>query len=525
MTDLASTSDLASAPGGDYNLVPYDSKPFPQSQPPRLAALATMFGLAPPDVSRCSVLELGCASGGNIIPLAMRFPESRFRGVDLTVRHVREGQARVRELGLENIHIEQGDIAALDLGGERFDYIVCHGVYSWVPPPVRDAILRISANNLTKNGVAYVSYNVYPGWQLRGVIRDMMIYHAGTEGDPSMRVAKARWVLDNIAKSSRGGTPYGEMLRTEAGQLSGMGDSYILGEFLERENAPCYFRDFAAKAETHGLVYLCETDLPECIPEHIGADVGAMIRVMSGNNLIPLEQYMDFFKGRTFRQTLLVKAARSAAIKRQLVPEGVRDLHVSGRMTLTDKGDGTLVFSSPTGASLATRHAGVHHAMQRLSDVFPATRTVADLVAEGRVADRRAVADLDRAILDAVFKMIMVGLLDVSTVPLRTKAAGSRPRAWQLSRLDALRGSSWTTSPAHNIVQLDAVCSALLPFLDGTHDRDALQGKLLTFVQEGRIRLVDTVTGADLTPDRLKVAAKEHVTLALDKLAAGGLLE
>ena len=56
---------------------------------------------------------------------------------------------------------------------------------------MRDAILRISADNLTKNGVAYVSYNVYPGWQLRGVICDMVIYHAGTEGDPRVRVAKA----------------------------------------------------------------------------------------------------------------------------------------------------------------------------------------------------------------------------------------------------------------------------------------------------------------------------------------------
>jgi methyltransferase family protein/predicted methyltransferase family protein len=205
---------------------------------------------------QCSMLELGCASGGNIIPLAMRFPGSRFRGVDLTERHVRDGQARVQELGLGNIRIEQGDIAALDLAGERFDYIVCHGVYSWVPSTVRDAILRISADNLTENGVAYVSYNVYPGWQLRGVIRDMMIYHAGTEGDPRTRVAKARWVLDNIAKSSPGDTPYGEMLRSEAKLLAGMDDSYILGEFLERENAPCYFRDFAAKAEAHRLVYL-----------------------------------------------------------------------------------------------------------------------------------------------------------------------------------------------------------------------------------------------------------------------------
>jgi methyltransferase-like protein/2-polyprenyl-3-methyl-5-hydroxy-6-metoxy-1,4-benzoquinol methylase len=519
-------TELVSAPGGDYNLVPYVSKPFPQSQPPRLAALAAMFGLASPDVSQCKMLELGCASGGNIIPLALRFPDGQFRGVDLTERHVFEGQARVRELGLGNIQIDQGDIAALDLGGERFDYIVCHGVYSWVPPPVRDAILRISADNLTENGIAYVSYNVYPGWQLRSVIRDMMIYHAGTEGDPRMRIAKARWVLENIAKSSPGGTPYGEMLRSEAKLLAGTDDSYIFGEFLVRENAPCYFRDFVARAEAHGLVYLCETELQQCIPEHISPDVGAMIRVMSRNNLIPQEQYMDFFKGRTFRQTLLVKASRTAEIERQLVPQRVKGLHVSGRNTLADKGDGTSVFSSPTGGTLATTHPGVRQALQRLSEVFPATRTVAELETEVRGADHRSIADLEDAILDAVFKMIVLGHVNLSTVPLRLgKAAGARPQAWPLSRHDALHGSSWTTNPAHNSVALDVVCTALLPFLDGSHDRDALRQKLLDITREGRIRLLDKSTGRDLKDDALEAAADEQVAVALNKLAAEGLLE
>ena len=511
------------ASGGDYNVMPYVSKPFPQSQPPRLAALAAIFGLRAPDVSRCSVLELGCASGGNIVPLALRFPNSRFRGVDLTERHVRDGQERVRALGLENIRIEQGDIGALALGGERFDYIICHGVYSWVPPAVRDGILRISSDDLSDDGVAYVSYNVFPGWQLRGVIRDMMIYHAGTEGDPKMRVAKARWVLENIAKSSRGGTPYGDMLRREAKQLAGMNDSYILGEFLERENAPCYFRDFAAKAKEHGLTYLCEAELNQCLPEHISAEVGLLIRVMSRNNLIPLEQYMDFFKGRTFRQTLLIKAAREAKIKRQLLPERAQDLHVRGRLTATIDADGGTRFSSPEG-QITTRNPGVREALLRLSELFPASRTVAELVAEGNASNKHA--DLDRAILDAVFKMIVVGLVDVSTVPFRpSQATSGMPTAWPLSRLDGLQRSNWTTSPTHDVMPLDVVCTALLPFLDGTNDRDALRAKLLSAVQQGRIRLQDKATGADLKGERLEAATSEHITLALDKMASAGLFE
>src|SRR5262245_14102044 len=103
------------SPGGEYNVVPYLSKPFPKSHPPTLAALAALFGLAAPAASQCRVLELGCASGGNIIPLAARFPGSRFRGVDLAERHVRDGEARVAALELRNVRIEQGDIATLDL--------------------------------------------------------------------------------------------------------------------------------------------------------------------------------------------------------------------------------------------------------------------------------------------------------------------------------------------------------------------------------------------------------------------------
>jgi SAM-dependent methyltransferase/methyltransferase-like protein len=521
MTEHALTTLPAPAPGGDYNLVPYISKPFPQSQPPRLAALAALFGLSAPPVSQCRVLELGCASGGNIIPLALRFPGSRFRGVDLTERHVRDGQARIAALGLANIRVDQGDIAALDLRAERFDYIVCHGVYSWVPPHVRDAILRIAAEHLADNGIAYVSYNVYPGWHLRGVIRDMMVYHAGMDGDPKLRVAKARWVLDNIAKSSRAGSPYGEMLRREANLLARMDDAYILGEFLERENAPCYFRDFAAKADGFGLAYLCEAELSLCIPEHITPEVGQLIRTMSANNLIPLEQYMDFFNGRAFRQTLLVKTAQAKSIQRILVPERARGLHASGRVSCTATDDGSWVFSAANGGTLTTRDEAVHRALQRLSEAYPGTRTVRELAAEVRALDREA------ALLDAVFRAILVGLLDISSVPLRldpTSAARPRPRAGRLARLDAEHGGTWTTGPAHSAVPLDLVCANLLPLMDGRHDREALKGALLAAVREGRIRITDKTSGLDLAGSALDEAAAQHVSAAIDSLAAAGIL-
>lgn len=509
------------AAGGDYNVVPYLSKPFAQSAPTRLAALAAMFGLSPPAVTGCRMLELGCASGGNLIPLALRFPGARFRGVDLTERHVADGRARVAALDLGNVSIEQGDIGALDLKGERFDFIVCHGVYSWVPAPVREAILRLCGEHLADNGVAYVSYNVHPGWHLRGVIRDMMVYHAGMDGDPKLRIARARWVLDNIAKSSRAGSPYGDMLRGEARLLAGMEDSYILGEFLERENAPCYFRDFAASAAAHGLAYLCEAEIGQCIPEQMSPEIGKLCRTMSGNNLIPLEQYMDFFKGRTFRQTLLVKAAQAGKVERLLTPQRAAQLHFSARLAVAAKDDGSWTFTGANGATLTTRDEAVHRAFARLSEVCPATRTVRELAAEARALDREA------AILDAAFKAVLAGVVEVASVPLRLEPAAAtrpKPKAARLARLDAGQRSAWTTGPNHTVVPIDVVCACLLPLMDGSNDREALQKALLNAVRDGRIRLMDNKTGLALSGTALDAAAADHVARAIAKLAETGLL-
>src|SRR5262245_2282388 len=496
-------------PGGHYNAVPYFSMPYPESQPPRLAALAALHGLAAPGASQCRVLELGCASGGNIIPLALRFPGSRFRGVDLAERHVRDAEARIDALGLKNIRVEQGDIAALDLGAERFDYIVCHGVLSWVPPPVQDAMLRICAENLADNGIAYVSYNVHPGWQLRKVMRDMMLYRAGTEGDPRLRVGKARGALDGIAKAARAGGPFVELLRGEAEMLREQDDSYILSEYLERENWPCYFHDFAARIQTFGLAYLCDAELQHCVPDTIGGDAAAAVRALAGGDLIALEQYMDFVKGRSFRRSLLVKAAQAGKTDRSLQPARAKAMHVSGRFARIGTGRGTWAFESARGGTLTTGNEVVRRALVKLSEVFPATRTARELAAEVRALDQES------TILDAVFTLMLAGLVDVSSVPLRASAAAAsrpKPKAGRLARLDAQQGSAWTTDPAHDMVPLDAVCAVLLPFLDGLHDREALKTKLLAAAGEGRLRLDEATADA-------------QVAAAIATLAAAALLE
>ncbi len=147
-----------------YDELPYDSLPLPETQPDFLAAMAKLHGFDAPDPRRARILELGCAQGGNLIPLAWRWPESDCVGVELSRVQAEAGAAFVKRLGLPNVRIVHGDLAALpdDLGA--FDYIIAHGVFSWVPPAVQQALLEACRRHLSPQGVAYVSFNVAAGW-------------------------------------------------------------------------------------------------------------------------------------------------------------------------------------------------------------------------------------------------------------------------------------------------------------------------------------------------------------------------
>src|SRR5438067_313897 len=167
-----------------YDAVPYESLPFVDTHPSRVAAVARLHGLNPPAVERCRVLELGCAHGSNLIPMAVTLPESRFVGIDLSRRQIADGQNVVAALGLTNIDLQPLSILDVDEKLGVFDYVICHGVYSWVPAEVQRKILDICARQLSPDGVALVSYNTYPGWFVRQMVRELMLYHVGPVAEP-----------------------------------------------------------------------------------------------------------------------------------------------------------------------------------------------------------------------------------------------------------------------------------------------------------------------------------------------------
>lgn len=460
----------ASAPTGanDYDLLPYVSLPITHTEPARLAGLARLFGVPAPPADRARVLELGCASGGNLIPLAARFPDARFLGLDLSRRHVEEAGDRIASLALRNIEVRQADLATVDLGDGRFDYIICHGVFSWVPPAVQDAILRLSSRHLAADGVVTISYNVLPGWHLRQVVRDLCLLHAGASGAPQARVARARAMLNAVAAGAIV-TPYGRVVAAEAKRLARMPAAYILGEFLAEHNAPCRFEDFTGRAEVHGLRWLCEADLPSTLPRVLAPKSVAAIQELAGDDPLRTQAYLDRFSGRTFRRSILVGAVAHAAAAPSPLAESVARLHVSGRFT-EDRdapADGRSHFRDAQGRPVSSAHGPTIAMLHDLALRYPASADVAALEATAGGADAQLRADL--------VGLISTGRVAVGSLPLRLGTRGdARPTVWPLARLEAARGQPWASSQLHTAVLLNVAMRRLVRLMDGRSSRQQL---------------------------------------------------
>jgi methyltransferase-like protein/SAM-dependent methyltransferase len=501
-----------------YDLVPYESRPYPQTQPDRLATVAALFGVAAPSPDRCNVLELGCAGGGNIIAMAVELPESTFFGADASARQVDEGLETIEALGLGNVELRHADI--LELGNIRaFDYVVCHGVFSWVPEPVQEGILEICARTLTESGVAYVSYNTYPGWHFRGMVREMMRYHAAHFEDPAVRVQQAAALLDFLASSvaAKDG-PYGQFLKQELDLLRRLSGSYLFHEHLEENNEPLYFHRFVERAAAHGLRYLGEADVPSMAAFRFPEEVRATLRRISSDQ-IQAEQYLDFLRNRTFRQTLLCR--HDVPVDRTVQPARLFDMHVAAAVAPEPQ-------ESPAGTARSFRGRGnqrvtsqdarLTSALELLAGVWPGTLPFAQL-AESANATGPSREELAARLLRLYLSGGPVELR-VTPAPF-VREVSERPRASSLARHQAGQGAA-VTNLRHERVQVSDVERLVLRLLDGTQNRSAIVASIQEAIRTGALA---PSGGRDLLvgPDEVSVAERA-VDVTLARLASSALL-
>ena len=328
-----------------YDELTYKSAAFAQSSPYKLEACATLLGINPPPCKNAKVLEIGCSFGGNLIPFAVNNENARVVGIDLSGEQIRRGKEIVKEIGLSNLELIHGDICEFK-SDEKFDYIIAHGVFSWVPDFVKDAILRVVRENLSQNGVAFISYNVYPGWKIKDVVRDLMLLAAKDQNstEERLKAAKEALLVYKEVLLTRDNEKFEKFmpiksLITWIDDILSKDDFYVVHEFLEDINDPFYFKDFCEKIDKFDLAYLCDIDMKDVFVPDFGNALVDDFKNVHFADRIQSEQFLDILNMKLFRQSLIVHKNAFEVIKaKQIGPSDINKLHVVANFIKKDDG-------------------------------------------------------------------------------------------------------------------------------------------------------------------------------------------
>lgn len=302
-----------------YSELGYKSMPFPYTTPATLEAYAALVGISAPNPKTARVLELGATYGGNIISQALFNPDATFVGIELSQEQVEKGNEVIANVGLTNVSLVQSDIASIGSEIGTFDYIIAHGVYSWVDDGVKDALLRLIDEHLAEDGIAYISYNTYPGWHTMDEVRQLMMFsnRDKTQFNHKEKVLHGKTIGSIVGSQILKYDNLKERNSKFLGALRSVmqKDEYYVGhDHLEPNNDPVYFYQFNDHLEAHNLAYLCDADLTLSMVRSFDADIADTLDKLALNDHVAQEQYLDFMLDTTFRKSIICKAKHAESV-------------------------------------------------------------------------------------------------------------------------------------------------------------------------------------------------------------------
>lgn len=302
-----------------YSELGYKSMPFPYTTPATLEAYAALVGISAPNPKTAKVLELGATYGGNIISQALFNPDATFVGIELSQEQVEKGNEVITNAGLTNVSLIQSDIASIGSEIGTFDYIIAHGVYSWVDDGVKDALLRLIDEHLAEDGIAYVSYNTYPGWHTMEEVRQLMMFsnRDKTQFNHKEKVLHGKTIGSIVGSQILKYDNLKERNSKFLGALRSVmqKDEYYVGhDHLEPNNDPVYFYQFNDHLGAHNLAYLCDADLTLSMVRSFDVDIADTLDKLAPNDHVNQEQYLDFILDTTFRKSIICKAKHAESV-------------------------------------------------------------------------------------------------------------------------------------------------------------------------------------------------------------------
>ena len=454
-----------------YDSVPYPGHAHAHTHPNRIAAIAQLFGLNAPAVATARILEIACGDGANLIPIAYSLPQAQCVGFDLAATAVAQAQERIERLGLNNCRITVADLASVGKSFGEFDYVIAHGLYSWIPARLRDALMKLIADVLSPPGVAFVSYNIYPGWHVGRMVRDMMRFHTREIAGADEKIEQARALLRFLAAAQDNTDDVRRVLAAECERMAKHTPGHMFHDDLAEVNDPVYLHEFVAHARRFGLDFVAEADFATMSGAELPEATREKLEELRGD---PVQhgQYFDFVTCRRFRQTLLCRAGSSVATSP--VQGVIRKLVFASAARAdaepVDLGAGVEVqFRWGKRSSLKTDHPLAKMVFLTLGEEWPEAVSFDDLLAK---ATRWAPIESGDDSAAALERILLAGfglrMVDVASERWRSVSMRSeRPKASAVARLES-ESRVFVTSPMHRAVSVDdALARRVLQLCNG----------------------------------------------------------
>ena len=488
-----------------YEKLHYSRNAYLETHPNRAVTVGHLLGLNLARPSRMRILELGCASGGNLAPLAEQLPHAECIGVDISEDQVRHGCSLIERAGLDNIRLVATDLSAIDHTWGLFDYIIAHGIYSWVPAEVQEHILRIVRENLSTRGIAHISYNVYPGWGTRQVLREAMIHESASLEDPLKRVEASLDILRFLASAIPTDRGVGKIYEEELETLGEAPPEYIFHEFHADQNEPLWFHQFLERLREAKLCYVGDATVEFMFVNRLQPAVEKAVMTRAGGDLAKLEHLMDLVLHRAFRRSLITRG--EGMTPRRFSLKRLADLHICAPISFEEEIDPTdaseITFKTYRDKEVVCALPCLKRAWQLVGAAWPESIPFVELYATlldefGEVASTGRPTFLVLA-ENLIFALIH-GFIDALPEPRRfLRTIPARPVSMRWARVLS-QEQEMVPNLRHQMVRLSRPQRTLIRLLDGTRDVEQLVAEMVRAALAGDIEVTrdgEMLTGED----------------------------
>lgn len=471
-------------PDSAYDAVRYGAPILEILAPERLRAAGLLHGWRGPETAAARLLEIGCGDGINAIAYAAANPQATVTAFDLSRAAIERGRALAAEAGVTNITLEVGDILTWPRDGEAFDYITSHGVLSWVPEPVRGALLDLIAARLAPGGIAYLSFDVLPGAASKVALTRFLRKHLKRTGDPAAIIGEVSQLLDMLDRTQSAESSLRGQIDFIRGAIEDLDPYFIFHDWLGEHYNALTLDDVGAALAQRGLQIGGSADCYDIrTVDLIDPAAAAFVEALGDDPVARLAAFDMLDGGRVFHRDLIVRSDAPPPA----ADDGITELSFSfdGRIEAvrTKDGPATRIVLAETEAVTPS----------------PVTRAVLEQLARAEhgdvsFADLLAGCGLGEPVLKAeLARLCSVLAVKAHAGPARfTPHPGERPRISALARAMLTRGNAVASLRGTAVLVGDEETHYCLSLCDGTRTRaDVSEAFKAKFGKELPAALVD----------------------------------